>query len=60
MGERIVFTIAAASALSCGVLVITQKGPFRATVALIGTLLSIAVLFVRPDGLFKRGGMRVG
>ncbi len=46
MGERIVFTIAAASALSCGVLVITQKGPFRATVALIGTLLSIAVLFV--------------
>ena len=46
MGERIVFTIAAASALSSGVLVITLKGPFRATVALIGTLLSVAVLFL--------------
>ena len=46
MGERIVFTIAAASALASGVLVITLKGPFRATVALIGTLLSVAVLFL--------------
>jgi NADH-quinone oxidoreductase subunit J len=46
VGERIVFTIAAASALASGVLVITQKEPFRATVALIGTLLSVAVLFL--------------
>ena len=30
----------------CGTLVITLKGPFRATVALIGTLLSVAVLFL--------------
>jgi NADH-quinone oxidoreductase subunit J len=46
VGERIVFTIAAASALASAVLVISLKSPFRATVALIGTLLSIAVLFV--------------
>ncbi|WP_217914339.1 NADH-quinone oxidoreductase subunit J family protein [Miltoncostaea marina] len=46
MGERIVFTVAAASAIACGILVITQKAPFRATVALIGTLLSVAVMFV--------------
>ena len=46
MGERIVFTIAAASALASGTMVITLKGPFRATVALIGTLLSVAVLFL--------------
>ena len=38
MGERIVFTIAAATAIACAILVITQKSPFRATVALIGTL----------------------
>ena len=46
MGERIVFTIAAATAIACAILVITQKSPFRATVALIGTLLSVAVLFI--------------
>jgi len=46
VGERIVFVIAAASALACGTLVITLKAPFRATVALIGTLLSVAVLFL--------------
>ena len=46
MGERIVFTIAAASAIASGILVVTLKGPFRATVALIGTLLSVAVLFL--------------
>lgn len=46
MGERIVFTISAASALSCSVLVISLKEPFRATVALIGALLSVAVLFI--------------
>ncbi len=46
MGEQIVFAFAAAAAIVCAVLVITLKGPFRATVALIGTLLSLAVLFV--------------
>ncbi len=46
MGEQIVFGFAAAAALVSAVLVITLKGPFRATVALIGTLLSLAVLFV--------------
>ena len=46
MGERIVFTIAAASAIASGILVVTLKGPFRATVALIGTLLSVSVLFL--------------
>ena len=46
MGEQIVFGFAAAAALVCAVMVITLKGPFRATVALIGTLLSLAVLFV--------------
>jgi NADH-quinone oxidoreductase subunit J len=46
VGEQIVFGFAAAAALVSAVLVITLKGPFRATVALIGTLLSLAVLFV--------------
>lgn len=46
MGERIVFGFAAASALLSGALVITLKGPFRATVALITTLVSVAVLFL--------------
>lgn len=46
MGERIVFTVAAASAIASGILVVTLKGPFRATVALIGTLLSVSVLFL--------------
>ncbi len=44
MGERIVFTIAAASALTFGTMVITLKAPFRATVALIGTLLILVIL----------------
>jgi NADH-quinone oxidoreductase subunit J len=46
VGEQIVFGFAAAGALVCGTMVITLKGPFRATVALIGTLLSVAVLFL--------------
>ena len=52
MGEQIVFGFAAASALVCGTLVITLKGPFRATVALIGTLLSVAVLFLLMSAPF--------
>ena len=46
MGEQIVFGFAAAAAIVSAVMVITLKGPFRATVALIGTLLSLAVLFI--------------
>lgn len=46
MGERIVFTIAAATAIACGALVVTQKSPFRATVSLIGTLIAVAVMFL--------------
>ncbi len=46
MGERIVFTLAAAAAIAFAIQVVTFKEPFRATVSLIGTLLSIAVLFV--------------
>ena len=46
MGERIVFTIAAAAAIACAIQVITFKEPFRATVSLIGALLSLAVIFV--------------
>jgi len=46
VGERIAFAIAAAGALGFGVGVITLRNPFRAAVALIGTLLSTAVLFV--------------
>lgn len=46
MGERIVFCFAAASAIISAGLVVTLRSPFRATVALIGTLLSVAVLFL--------------
>jgi NADH-quinone oxidoreductase subunit J len=46
VGERIIFGLAALSALASGVLVITLRSPFRATVSLIGTLLSVAVLFL--------------
>jgi NADH-quinone oxidoreductase subunit J len=46
VGEQIVFGFAAAAAIVSAIMVITLKGPFRATVALIGTLLSLAVLFI--------------
>jgi NADH-quinone oxidoreductase subunit J len=46
VGEQIVFGLASAAALFFGALVITLKRPFQATVALIGCLLAIAVLFV--------------
>jgi NADH-quinone oxidoreductase subunit J len=46
VGERIVFGVAALSALVSAVMVITVRSPFRATVSLIGTLLSVAVLFL--------------
>jgi len=46
VAEQIVFGFAAASTLVSAVLVITLRQPFRATVALIGALLSVAVLFL--------------
>jgi NADH-quinone oxidoreductase subunit J len=46
VGERIVFTVAAASAISSGILVVTLRSAFRATVSLIGTLISVAILFL--------------
>lgn len=46
MGEQIVFGVAAAGALVSGALVITLPSPFRAAVALIGALVSVAVLFL--------------
>ena len=46
MGEQIAFGLAAAGALGCGLLVITLGNAFRAAVALIGTLISVAVLFL--------------
>jgi NADH:ubiquinone oxidoreductase subunit 6 (subunit J) len=46
VAEQIVFAVAAAAALVCGGLVITIRNPFRAAVALIGCLASVAVIFV--------------
>jgi NADH-quinone oxidoreductase subunit J len=46
MGEQIVFGFASAAALLSSVLVITLRSPFRAAVALIGSLVSVAVIFV--------------
>ena len=46
MGEQIAFGLASAGAIGCGILVITLGNAFRAAVALIGTLISVAVLFL--------------
>ncbi len=46
MGEQIAFGLSAAGAIGCGILVITLANAFRAAVALIGTLISVAVLFL--------------
>jgi NADH:ubiquinone oxidoreductase subunit 6 (subunit J) len=46
VAERIIFAIAAATALGSGVAVVTFANAFRATVALIVTLLSVAVIFL--------------
>lgn len=52
MGERIIFGIASATALVSGVLVITLRSAFRATLALIMTLLSVAILFLIQSAQF--------
>jgi NADH-quinone oxidoreductase subunit J len=46
VGERIFFAIAAAGAIASAVAVITLRNPFRAAVALIGSLLSVALIFL--------------
>jgi len=46
VGEQIVFGIASVAALGFGVGVITLRKPFQAAVSLIGSLLSVAALFV--------------
>lgn len=46
MGERIAFIVGAAGALGSGAAVITLRNPFRAAVALIATLLSVALIFL--------------
>lgn len=46
MGERIAFAIAAAGALGSALGVVTLRNPFQAAVALIGTLVSVALLFL--------------
>ncbi len=46
MAEQIIFVIAAAAALMSGALVVTLENAFRATVALIVTLVSVAVIFL--------------
>jgi len=46
LAEQVVFVIAAAGALISGVLVVTLENAFRATVALIVTLVSVAVIFL--------------
>ena len=46
MGERITFVLATALALGSAVGVVTLRNPFRAAVALIGTLLGVALMFL--------------
>jgi NADH-quinone oxidoreductase subunit J len=52
VGERITFGIAASVALVSAGLVVTVKSALRATVALIVTLLSVAVLFLIQSAQF--------
>lgn len=52
MGERITFGIAATLALVSAGVVVTTKSALRATVALIVTLLSVAVLFLIQSAQF--------
>lgn len=46
MGERIAFGISAAVTIGSALGVVTLRNPFRAAVALIGTLLGVASLFL--------------
>ena len=46
MGEQVTFAIAAIGAVGFGIGVVFFKDAFRAAVSLIGTLLSVALLFI--------------
>ncbi len=52
MGEQIAFGLAAAGAIGSGILVITVRSAFQAAVALIATLISVAVLFLLAHAPF--------
>lgn len=52
MGERIFFGIAALGAISSGVAVVTVRNPFRAAVALIVALISVALIFLLQHAPF--------
>lgn len=52
MGEQIAFGLAAGAAVGSGVLVITVKNAFQAAVALIATLIAVAVLFLLSNAPF--------
>ncbi len=52
MGEQIAFGLTAAGVIGCALLVVTLRNAFQAAVALIGTLVSVAVLFVLQQAPF--------
>lgn len=52
MGEQIAFGLAAGAAIGSGILVITVKNAFQAAVALIATLIAVAVLFLLANAPF--------
>lgn len=52
MGEQIAFGLTAAGIVGCALLVVLLKNAFQAAVALIGTLVSVAILFVLQHAPF--------
>lgn len=52
MGEQIAFGLAAGAAIGSGILVITVRNAFQAAVALIATLIAVAVLFLLAHAPF--------
>lgn len=52
MGEQIAFGLTSAGIVGCALLVVLLKNAFQAAVALIGTLVSVAVLFVLQNAPF--------
>ncbi len=52
MGEQIAFGLTAAGIIGCAILVVSLKNAFQAAVALIGTLVSVAVLFILQHAPF--------
>lgn len=52
MGEQIAFGLASGAAIGSGVLVVTLKNAFQAAVALIATLIAVAVLFLLAHAPF--------